>query len=151
MPQSLARILVHVVFSTKHREPFLNDPEIRRRMHAYLAQICNDNDSHARIVGGVADHVHILCDLSRTWSIADLVGEIKRSSSKWIKTQGENLSKFSWQNGYGAFSVSQSQINRVSAYIQNQEAHHARRTFQQEYRGFLLKYDVAYDERYVWD
>jgi REP element-mobilizing transposase RayT len=151
MPQSLARMLVHVIFSTKHREPFLHDAEIRDRLHAYLAQICNENNSHARIVGGVSDHVHILCDLSRTCCLADLVAEVKRSSSKWLKSQGNVLSKFSWQNGYGAFSVSQSQLNRVTIYIRDQEAHHAQQSFQQEYRGLLRKHGIEFDERYVWD
>ena len=144
-------MLVDILFSTKHREPLLRDPEMRARMHAYLAQICNDSDSHARAVGGVADHVHILCDLSRTRSIADLVGEIKRNSSKWIKSQGREWAAFSWQNGYGAFSVSQSQLVHAMTYVREQEQHPARRTFQEEFRELLKRHEIEFDERYVWD
>lgn len=151
MPQSLAKVLVHIVFSTKHRYPFLADRNIRNEMHAYLGGTCKQLDCPVLIVGGVADHIHILCSLSRNYSIAKVVGEMKRSSSKWIKTKGAALGKFSWQNGYGAFSVSQSQVNSVRKYIASQEQHHKKRTFQDEYRDFLKKYEIEYDERYVWD
>lgn len=151
MPQSLANVLVHIVFSTKHRFPFLTGTDIRHEMHAYLGGTCNNLGCRVLTVGGVADHVHILCALSRNISIADLVGEIKRGSSKWIKTKGNMLSKFGWQNGYGAFSVSQSDVERVRAYIAGQEEHHRKKNFQNEYRLFLEEYGVDYDERYVWD
>lgn len=151
MPQSLAKVLVHIVFSTKHRYPFLADMTIRSEMHAYLGGICNNLECTVLIVGGVADHVHILCVLSRNITIAKLVGEIKRSSSKWIKTKGRMLGKYAWQNGYGAFSVGQSEVERVRKYISMQEEHHRKRTFQDEYRLFLTKYEVQYNERYVWD
>ncbi len=151
MPQSLAKVLVHIVFSTKHRYPFLADRNIRNEMHAYLGGTCKQLDCPVLIVGGVADHIHILCSLSRNYSIAKVVGEMKRSSSKWIKTKGAALGKFSWQNGYGAFSVSQSQVDSVRKYIASQEQHHHKRTFQAEYRDFLKKYEIEYDERYVWD
>lgn len=151
MPQSLSKLLVHIVFSTKYREPFLHDRVIRERVHAYLAGVCNANGSHALIVGGVADHVHILCDLSRTKTVAELVGEVKRSSSKWIKALSKDLTQFAWQNGYGAFSVGRSGERVVMNYIRNQETHHAARSFKEEFRGVLEKYRVDHDERYVWD
>ncbi|MDP2886247.1 MAG: IS200/IS605 family transposase [Ignavibacteria bacterium] len=151
MPQSLAKVLIHIVFSTKHRYPFLTDKNIRSEMHAYLGGTCNELDCPVLTVGGVADHVHILCILSRNVSIAKLVGDVKRGSSKWIKTKGRRLTKFAWQNGYGAFSVGQSEVERVKAYIGGQEEHHRKRTFQDEYRSFLKDYGVEYDERYVWD
>lgn len=151
MPQSLAKVLVHIVFSTKHRYPFLADRNIRNEMHAYLGGTCKQLDCPVLIVGGVADHIHILCSLSRNYSIAKVIGEIKRGSSKWIKTKAAALGKFSWQNGYGAFSVSQSQVDSVRKYIATQEEHHKKRTFQDEYRDFLKKYEIEYDERYVWD
>ena len=151
MPQSFARVLVHIVFSTKHRQPFLTDREIRKEMHAYLGGTCNHLECPVLKVGGVADHVHIFCGLTRKLSIADILGEIKRESSKWIKTKGGLLTKFAWQNGYGIFSVAQSEIERVKTYIENQEAHHRKRAFQDEYRAFLIEQGIEFDERYVWD
>ncbi len=151
MPQSLANVLVHIIYSTKNRDPFLSDKGIRSEMHAYLGGTCNDCGCPVLTVGGVADHVHILCSLSRTITIADLLKELKTSSSKWVKTKGRILEKFSWQNGYGAFSVGQTEVERVLAYIRNQEEHHRHKTFQDEYRAFLKEYKIEFDERYVWD
>jgi REP element-mobilizing transposase RayT len=151
MPQSLAKVLVHIVFSTKHRYPFLAEKNIRDEMHAYLGATCNELECAVLTVGGVADHVHILCVLSRNVSIAKLVGDVKRGSSKWVKTKGKMLTKFAWQNGYGVFSVAQSQVERVREYIAGQEEHHRKKTFQDEYRLFLKEYGVDFDERYVWD
>ena len=151
MPQSLAKVLVHIVFSTKHRYPFLAEKNIRDEMHAYLGATCNELECAVLTVGGVADHVHILCVLSRNVSIAKLVGDVKRGSSKWVKTKGKMLTKFAWQNGYGVFSVAQSQVERVREYIAGLEEHHRKKTFQDEYRLFLKEYGVDFDERYVWD
>jgi putative transposase len=151
MPQSLAKVLVHLVFSTKSRHPFLSDKGIRNQMHAYLGGTCNQLECPVLTVGGVADHVHILCLFSRNMSIAELVGEIKRGSSKWIKMKGKMLTKFAWQNGYGVFSVGQSEVDRVKQYIAGQEEHHRVKTFQDEYRSMLREYEVEYDEQYVWD
>jgi putative transposase len=151
MPQSLARVLVHIVFSTKNRYPFLADNISRSEMHAYLGGTCNELECSVLTVGGAADHVHILCALSRNLSIAKIVGDIKRGSSKWIKTKGRMLTKFAWQNGYGVFSVGQSEAERVRQYIVGQEDHHKKKTFQDEYRSFLKESGVNYDERYVWD
>ena len=151
MPQSLAQVIIHIVFSTKNRDPFLSDDDIRKEMHSYLGGSCNNLDCPVIVIGGVSDHVHIILKFSRNISIAKLVGEIKRSSSKWIKTKGGMLTKFSWQNGYGVFSVGRSEIERVKSYILNQEEHHRKRSFQDEYRKFLREYEIEYDEKYVWD
>ena len=132
MAQSLVQIYVHLVFSTKHREPFLKDAAFRGRTHAYLAGICNHQDSPAIKVGGVEDHVHICCRLSKQGDVASLVREIKRDSSKWIKEQCPALADFHWQVGYGAFSISPSHVEALTAYIENQEAHHRQESFQDE-------------------
>ncbi len=151
MPQSLVRIYTHIVYSTKHREPWLRDKTLRKECHAYLAGTCKNRDAPALIVGGVEDHVHVLCLLSKVEAISVLVRELKRESSKWIKTKGPNLESFSWQAGYGAFSVSPSHLEGLRRYIANQEEHHKKETFQDEFRRLLRKYGVPYDERYVWD
>ena len=150
MPQSLSRVIIHVVFSTKDRRPWL-DPDIRPRMHAYLATVCRDCDCEAYRVGGVADHVHIATRLARTLSQADFVEKIKKTSSAWIKQQGEPYHSFFWQNGYGGFSIGWSQMEDLTRYIDNQEEHHRTHTFQDEYRDLLRKYHREFDERYVWD
>jgi REP element-mobilizing transposase RayT len=149
MPQSLAKIWTHLIFSTKERYPFLTDETIRREMHAYLAATLKAHNCPTLIIGGVADHIHALFVLSKNHSIAEIVYELKRGSSKWAKTQG--LKKFHWQSGYGAFSVSESNVEAVRKYIEKQEQHHRRRTFEEELREFLKRYNVDYDERYLWD
>ncbi len=151
MAQSLAQVYVHIVFSTKHRQNILADATIRREMHAYLASILKAHETPALLVGGVGDHVHILCRLSRTVTLAKIVGEAKRGSSKWIKTKGPEYAGFQWQNGYGAFSVSYSQVAVVREYIAHQEQHHQKMTFQDEVRALLVKHQIEFDERYVWD
>ena len=149
MPQSLANILTHLIFSTKNREPLLSDKDLRRRAHDYLAAVLKDLRCPALIVGGVADHVHILCQLAKTQSVSVIMEHLKASSSKWLKTQG--VRTFSWQRGYGAFSVSQSNVASVVSYIEKQEEHHRTVTFEEEFRLFLKRYRVVFDERYVWD
>jgi REP element-mobilizing transposase RayT len=151
MPQSLSQIYVHVVFSTKNRAAFLQDKTIREKIHAYLAGTCHNLESPSLIVGGVADHVHILCRLSKNLPVAQLVRELKRESSKWIKGQRSDLASFYWQNGYGAFSISPAHVPVLKEYIAQQEEHHRQESFQDEFRRLLRKYDIAYDERYVWD
>jgi putative transposase len=151
MAQSLARLWTHLIFSTKDRFPFLSDKAIRADMHAYLATVLRTHECETLLVGGVEDHVHALYVLSRNFSIATVVKEIKRTSSSWIKLISRRQAKFHWQSGYGAFSVSQSHLNQVIRYIERQEQHHRRVTFQDEYRAFLKKYGIEYDERYVWD
>ena len=151
MAQSLSRLWTHLIFSTKNRFPFLSDKTIRIDMHCYLAKMLREQDCETLIVNGVEDHVHALFALSRIRAIADVVKEIKRTSSGWVKELSPKLSKFHWQGGYGAFSVSQSNLDEVIRYIENQEEHHKRVTFQDEYRAFLKAYGIEYDERYVWD
>lgn len=151
MPQSLAQMYLHLVFSTKDRQPNLHDRTVREETHRYLGGICNRQNCPVLIVGGVADHVHLLCRLGRSISIADLVKELKRDSSKWVKTQAGMGDDFYWQNGYGAFSVSPSHVEALQSYIANQEEHHRTESFQDEYRRLLKTYGLEWDERYVWD
>ena len=151
MSQSLANVLIHIVFSTKNRYPYLAEKEIRDEMHSYLGGACNNLGCRVIRVGGASDHIHILCRLSRSITAAKLIAEIKRESSRWIKTKGKMLSKFSWQNGYGIFSVSESETERVKNYISNQEKHHQKKEFKEEYRTFLRAYEVNYNEKYMWD
>ncbi len=150
MPQSLAQILVHLVFSTKDREPWIAT-DLRPALYAYLAEVARNTGCGCYRVGGVFDHVHLAITLSRTVTIAAVVETVKTSSSKWIKTQSPALAGFAWQRGYGAFSVGPSDRDALCSYIDNQEEHHRTRSFQDEYRNFLTKYGVIFDERYVWD
>ena len=150
MAQSLSSILVHLVFSTKNREPFITS-EIELELHPYLATIFHECKSPSLLVGGMPDHIHALFALSRTASVAEIVEEVKTSSSKWIKKKGSEFHNFHWQAGYGAFSIGQSSTQKVKDYIANQKEHHHHRTFQEEYRALLKKYEVKYDEKYVWD
>ena len=150
MPQSLSKVIIHIIFSSKDREPWL-DPDVRPRMHAYVATICRDWNAEALRVGGVADHLHIVTTLPRSLSQADMVETLKKTSSKWIKGLNAKYRQFYWQRGYGAFSVSPSQLDAVLEYVENQEEHHRTRSFREEYRDFLCKHRVEFDERYVWD
>jgi REP element-mobilizing transposase RayT len=142
---------LHIVFSTKNRAPFLQDPLIREHAHAYLVGVCRNLESPSIIVGGVADHVHILCRLGKTMSASELVRELKRESSKWLKEQSPDLASFYWQSGYGAFSISPAHVEPLRIYIANQEEHHKSEPYQDEFRRLLAKYEIEYDERYVWD
>ena len=150
MPQSLAFLLIHIVFSTKNRAPVL-DAAVRPALHAYLATVARNMDCECYRAGGVDDHVHLAIRLSRIVTVAKLVEELKTSSSKWLKTQSPALVAFAWQRGYGAFSVRPSGLDALRHYIDTQEEHHRKRTFQEEYRAFLTQYAIEYDERYVWD
>ena len=150
MAQSLARLHVHLVFSTKNRERIITD-SVRPMLHAYMATVLQNLDSPADLINSVDDHVHILFDLARTVAISTVVEDVKKSSSKWIKTQGSEFATFAWQAGYGAFSVSKSNAQTVRDYIAKQQEHHRRTTFQDEYRLFLERHRVAFDERYVWE
>lgn len=151
MAQSYARLWSHLVFSTKHRKPFLKDPDVRARLHAYLATCLQNAKSEPLIVGGVEDHVHLLFCLSRTSSIADVVKDLKAFSSKWLKTQGEPYPAFFWQTGYGVFSVSESKVPDVLEYIRNQESHHQRFDFKAEFRLLCERHGIELDEQYAWD
>ena len=150
MPQSLSKVVLHIIFSTKNRQAWLGR-EVRPRMHAYLATICRDLGAEVVCVGGVSDHVHIVTTLPRTVSQAQLVEQIKKTSSKWIKALDARYRGFFWQRGYSAFSVSPSQLEAVLQYVEAQEEHHRKRSFQEEYRDFLRKHRIDFDERYVWD
>ncbi|MCM4161757.1 IS200/IS605 family transposase [Antarcticibacterium flavum] len=150
MGQTLVKNYLHLIFSTKHREPLIK-PSVEEELHRYLGGICKKLDCHALIIGGHNDHVHILCLLSKKIALMKLIEELKSHSSKWIKTKGLEYENFYWQNGYGAFSVNPSEVDKVSTYITNQFDHHRKRTFQEEYLTFLNNYNVDYDEKYVWD
>ena len=150
MGQSLNKIYVHLVFSTKHRKPLITDL-IKGELFSYLGGICKNLECNPIQVGGHHDHIHILCLLSKKVALMKLMEEVKSHSSKWIKTKGDEFEDFYWQNGYGAFSVNPTEIEIVKNYILNQEEHHKKKTFQEEFLAFLKKYDVEYDERYVWD
>lgn len=150
MGQSLVQNYLHTIFSTKHRQPLIKGA-IEQELHAYLGGICNRLECQSIIVGGYVDNVHILCKLSKKIALVKLIEEVKSHSSKWMKTKGGEFSDFYWQDGYGAFSVNPSQVDAVVDYIANQHEHHQRKTFQDEYRAFLKKYRVEYDERFLWD
>ena len=150
MGQSLVQNYIHIVFSTKHREPLIHPP-YEQELHAYVGGVCKKLECQPIKIGGYTDHIHILCMLSKKIALMKLLEELKSHSSKWIKTKHENLKNFYWQNGYGAFSVNPSEVDTVIAYIANQHEHHRKKTFQDEYRAFLKKYKVDYDKRYVWD
>ena len=150
MPQSLAVVLIHLVYSTKNRQPFLT-PEIDPELYAYQGAIFREMDCPALIINGTADHVHALFSLARTRTICDLVEEVKKRSSKWLKTKEAALATFQWQAGYGAFSIGQSGVPALRQYIANQKEHHRLQSFQDEFRAVLNKYQIEYDERYVWD
>ena len=150
MPQSFVKNYIHIVFSTKNRQPFI-DKSIKSELHAYLGGICKEVGCPVITTGGVEDHVHILCMLSKRISLSELVRTIKANSSKWMKTQGAQYANFYWQRGYGGFSVNPLKAEVVKKYIENQKEHHKNRTFKEEYHLFLKKYEIAYDEQYVWD
>lgn len=151
MPQSLAKVLVHIVFSTKHREPILRDEGIRSELHAYTIGVLKSIESPSLAVNSVKDHIHILCLLSRKIAVMKLIEEVKTSTSKWIKTKGPSYRGFYWQGGYGAFSVSESMRAPVVQYIQSQQEHHGRLTYQEEFRRLCAKHGIEIDERYVRD
>lgn len=150
MSQSLVQNYLHIVFSTKYRQPFIDEP-IEEELFGYLGGICNNLECQTLTVGGYLDHVHILCMLSKKIALMKLLEEVKSHSSKWIKTIDKQYKNFYWQDGYGAFSVNPTQVPIVKNYIKNQKEHHQHKTYQAEFRGFLKKYKVEYDERYVWD
>ena len=151
MSQSLSNVVIHIIFSTKDRIPFLKDKDIREQMHAELGGTSKTLNCLPIITGGVEDHIHLLARQSRTITLADWVKELKRVTSIWIKNKGPQFKRFAWQAGYGAFSVSQSQSKKVIEYIQQQEKHHRKKDFKMEFREFLERHEIEYDERYVWD
>jgi REP element-mobilizing transposase RayT len=150
MPQSIAYNYLHITFSTKYREPLI-DEAIEEELFKYIGGICKNLECNPIKVGGYRDHIHILCVLSRKIALMKLLEEIKSHSSKWIKTKGDQYKNFYWQRGYGSFSVNPAEIDVVVRYIENQAEHHKKKTFQDEYIAFLKKYNAEYDERYLWD
>lgn len=126
-------------------------PPYEEELHAYVGGVCRELGSTALIVGGYTDHIHILCMLSKKIALMELVQKVKAHSSKWMKTKENSLSNFYWQDGYGAFSVNPAEVDVVINYIKNQHEHHRKKGFQEELRAFLKKYEVDYDERYVWE
>jgi putative transposase len=150
MGQSLVQNYLHITFSTKHRLPFIYPP-VNKSLYAYLVAVCNELECQPLEIGGFTDHVHILCMLSKKLALMDFLREMKANSSKWLKSFGNGYEDFYWQDGYAAFSVNPKEIDAVRFYISNQEEHHQNMSFQDELRSFMHRYNIQYDERYVWD
>jgi len=150
MPQSLAKNAIHLVFSTKERRAYLNEA-VRADLHAYMSTVLKNMDCPALIINSVPDHIHLLFLLHRTKALSNVVGDLKKTSSKWMKTKSTQLQFFTWQAGFGAFSVSESNIPAVRKYIQNQQEHHKKISFEDEFRTLLRKHRMEYDECYLWD
>ena len=150
MPQSLLKMLAHVVFSTKHRADLIA-PEIENDLFGYMHGIVENNGAKLIIAGGTANHVHLLESLPKKIDVPELIGDIKRDSSSWIKKQSSEFNNFYWQKGYGAFSIGQSQVEALMNYIKLQKEHHLKQDFKDEFRTLLTKYEIDYDEQYVWD
>ena len=150
MPHSLAALHVHLIFSTKDRRPFLTE-DVREALHGYLAGVLKEIECHPIIIKSMEDHIHLLFDLGRTVAISRVGEALKTGSSKWLKTRGPNLAHFAWQSGYAAFAVSESNVGAVRDYIRAQAELHRTRSFQDEFRAFLERHRLAYDEKYVWD
>jgi len=151
MPQSLSAVYVHLVFSTKNRKRYLQNVELRNALHAYIGGISKNLNCAPIRVGGVEDHVHVLAHLARDITIGNWVKEVKRLSSIWLKTQSIDLRDFRWQRGYSCFSVSRSNLEAVTDYINRQIEHHAKMTYEDEVRALLKKHHIEFDEQYVWD
>jgi len=150
MAQSLSKLLLHLVFSTKHRKPTIPQ-DLVGDLHAYLAGACRKLGCEAYRVGGTSDHVHIACTLPRTLTVSKLLEEIKKTSSAWFKSKDQRCREFSWQAGYGAFSLGQSQLTALVEYIDRQAEHHQTKSFSDELIELLRRYEVDYNERYLWD
>ncbi len=150
MGQSLVKNYIHIIFSTKHRAELIH-PNVQDELYRYIAGICNKLECPPIKIGGYTEHIHILCLLSKKITLMKLLEEVKSHSSKWMKTKDSTLKNFYWQNGYAAFSVNPADINKVTAYIENQSEHHRKKSFKEEYVSFMKKNNLEYDERYVWD
>ncbi len=150
MPQSLSAIYLHLVFSTKRREPMLGN-EVAGRLYAYLGGVATASKNSLICAGGMPDHVHLLVSLGRETAVAELIRDLKSNSSRWIHDTFATMKRFAWQNGYAAFSVSQSQLDAVRSYIENQAEHHRTRTFQEEFIEWLRRHHLPFDEQFVWD
>ncbi len=150
MASTLTKLLIHITFSTKHREPLIPEA-LEPELYGYIGSICRHMGSPLLAMGGVADHVHMLVSLNKTVTLSELMLNIKRDSSKWIKDNGPALGAFGWQDGYFAFSIGESGVEALRSYIANQKEHHNTIDFKDEVRSVLRKYNVEWDERYVWD
>lgn len=150
MAQTITEFYFHLVFSTKNRVKIIS-PDVEDELYAYIGGILNNHASKLLIGNGTENHSHLLLSTSKNLRFPDLVGDIKRSSSRWIKSKGGILAKFAWQDGYSAFTVGHTQLALVKRYIANQKVHHAEILFEDEMRAFFKKYEVTFDERYVWD
>ena len=150
MPQSLSKIYLHIVFHIKTTSPQIDEAHLER-VHSYIGQLVNSTGCSVIRIGGIGDHVHVLCLLSRNETVSHLVEEIKRNSSRWIKTLGQEYECFAWQGGYAVFSVSESLINKTIEYVIKQKEHHKKLSFKEEYIQFLKLYNIDYDERYVFE
>lgn len=149
MGQSLSKLYVHIIFHTKNNLGLIKHQD-KNDLYAYLGAIIKDNGSIPILINGIEDHIHILCVMSKNIALSKFVEEIKRHSSRWIKTKGQHYRLFAWQNGYAAFSVSSSLHEKTKMYIQNQEIHHRKTTFKEELIAFLKEYKVDYNEQYLW-
>jgi putative transposase len=150
MAQTLTKLMVHAVFSTKHREDLI-PAEIEPRLYAYIGGICRNADSDLLCAGGTANHVHLLIRMSKNIALAALMQDIKRDTSKWIKEVGPGLEGFHWQEGYAAFSVGESQVPALRAYLAKQKEHHRTNSFQEEVVEFLERYGVEYHPEHIWE
>lgn len=149
MAQSLNKIFLHIIFHVKTKSPIIHDTDLER-VHEYIGQLINKMGCQTVRVGGVGNHVHAVCMLSREETVSHLVEEMKRNSSRWIKTLSPRYRSFAWQGGYAAFSVSRSVVDKVVRYVNNQKEHHKKLTFEEEYIKFLKLHNIDYDERYVF-
>ncbi|MCG3126539.1 MAG: hypothetical protein CHACPFDD_01386 [Phycisphaerae bacterium] len=150
MATTLTRILLHITFSTKHRAKLI-PTHYRDDLYAYMGGICRNHDSVLLAAGGTDDHVHLFVNLGKTVALSTLMLELKRDTSKWMKSRGREFAVFAWQDGYFAFSIGQSGADKLRAYIAGQPAHHHALSFQDEVRAVLRKYGLQLDERYAWD
>jgi putative transposase len=150
MPQSLAKIYIHLIFSTKNRERSIPN-DIGVELHGYMGGILNGLGCSPIEINTEPDHAHLLFAMTRTESISNVVGQMKKSSNDWLRNRDQQFKNFYWQGGYGAFSVSQSAVGEVRQYIRNQREHHKKVSFQDEFRTFLKRYEIEFDEQYVWD
>ena len=150
MSQSLAKLYIHIIFHINNQQLGILEKD-QKDLFAYIGSIIKDNDSFPIIINGTEEHIHVFCVMSKNIAPAKLVEEIKRHSSRWIKTKGRYYENFAWQGGYGCFSVSPSLYDKTIIYIQNQKEHHKRMTFHDEYVMLLEKYDIEYNEKYLWN
>lgn len=150
MAHTFTNMLAHGIFSTKNRAPLL-DPEIKPRLFAYMGGIARELNCKPLVINGPSDHVHLLLVMSAKVSMAELMRVLKSNSTNWVHTLGKAHAEFAWQGGYTAFSVSQSNVEKVRRYIEDQEAHHRKLTFKEELVAFLKKHGITYDDRYLWD